>query len=288
MAIVPSNTYIEATAGTSFNISRLYNNDSLRSLLTNFRSTVAPTSVNIIAEGVAIGPQDGTLHWNASNKALYVEDSEQVKSSPIGGNFTRAGIGHRLEEGISSLAINASTYEIGELVATVSSNALLSSNARLYLATGNTRTMADFIDVGIPPGMELSTDSNLISTGQSLTASILVATSNVSIGKNNPSEALDIVGSIVASGDISSASDIRLKSNIHTIDNALSKVSSMRGVYFIKNGLESTGVIAQEIENILPEVVSEAEYKSVAYGNIVGVLIEAIKELQVEIQKLKN
>jgi hypothetical protein len=55
----------------------------------------------------------------------------------------------------------------------------------------------------------------------------------------------------------------------------------MRGVYFIpRTAKRGTGVIAQEIENILPEVVKDGEYKSVAYGNIVGVLIEAIKELK--------
>ena len=47
-------------------------------------------------------------------------------------------------------------------------------------------------------------------------------------------------------------------------------------------------VIAQEIENILPEVVKDGEYKSVAYGNMVGILIEAIKELKAEVEKLKE
>ena len=47
-------------------------------------------------------------------------------------------------------------------------------------------------------------------------------------------------------------------------------------------------VIAQEVENILPEVVKDGEYKSVAYGNMVGILIEAIKELKAEVEKLKG
>ena len=66
----------------------------------------------------------------------------------------------------------------------------------------------------------------------------------------------------------------------------------MRGVLFNKIGEEkqSTRVIAQEIEKILPQVVSEDEngMKSVAYGNIVGVLIEAIKEQQEQIDELKR
>lgn len=95
-------------------------------------------------------------------------------------------------------------------------------------------------------------------------------------------------GSITASQNVTAYSDERLKSNIRTIDNALDKVSHMRGVYFDKDNEASTGVIAQEIEKVLPEVVFDGEYKSVAYGNIVGILIEAIKELKTEIEELKR
>jgi len=94
--------------------------------------------------------------------------------------------------------------------------------------------------------------------------------------------------SITASGDITAFSDMNLKSDIRTIPNALDKVSDMRGVYFKRDGVAGTGVIAQEVENILPEVVKDGEYKSVAYGNMVGILIEAIKELKAEVEKLKE
>ena len=95
-------------------------------------------------------------------------------------------------------------------------------------------------------------------------------------------------GAITSSGDVTAFSDMNLKSDIRTIQNALDKVSDMRGVYFTKDGEAGTGVIAQEIENILPEVVKDGEYKSVAYGNMVGILIEAIKELKAEVEKLKE
>jgi len=94
--------------------------------------------------------------------------------------------------------------------------------------------------------------------------------------------------SITAGGDVTAFSDMNLKSDIRTIPNALDKVSDMRGVYFIRDGEAGTGVIAQEVENILPEVVKDGEYKSVAYGNMVGILIEAIKELKAEVEKLKE
>ena len=95
--------------------------------------------------------------------------------------------------------------------------------------------------------------------------------------------------SVTAGGDVTAFSDMRIKHVIETIEGALANVSDMRGVYFKRNNGEAgTGVIAQEIENILPEVVKDGEYKSVAYGNMVGILIEAIKELKAEVEKLKE
>ena len=62
----------------------------------------------------------------------------------------------------------------------------------------------------------------------------------------------------------------------------------MRGVSYTKQAEKGIGVIAQEVEKIIPEVVHDGEYKSVAYGNMVGVLIEAIKEQQKQIDELKK
>ena len=92
----------------------------------------------------------------------------------------------------------------------------------------------------------------------------------------------------VQGAEVTATSDERLKSDIQTIDNALDKVMNMRGVSYIKQAEKGVGVIAQEIEKVLPEVVTDGEYKSVAYGNIVGVLIEAIKEQQKQIDELKK
>jgi hypothetical protein len=101
-------------------------------------------------------------------------------------------------------------------------------------------------------------------------------------------------GSFTATGDIEANSDETLKENIETINDALLKVDELRGVYFdmkANPGKRKTGVIAQEVERVLPEVVStdpEDGIKSVAYGNVVGLLIEAIKELKEEVDQLKG
>ena len=92
----------------------------------------------------------------------------------------------------------------------------------------------------------------------------------------------------ISAGEVTATSDERLKSDIETIDDALYKVMNMRGVSYTKQAEKGIGVIAQEVEKVLPEVVTDGEYKSVAYGNIVGVLIEAIKDLKKELDELKQ
>ena len=106
---------------------------------------------------------------------------------------------------------------------------------------------------------------------------------------------MSAAGAATFNNDVTAFSDERLKRDIETIPNALDKVCQMRGVTFERiddEGHRSMGVIAQEIEKIIPEVVredsSEEKIKSVAYGNMVGVLIEAIKELKSEVEQLKN
>jgi len=99
---------------------------------------------------------------------------------------------------------------------------------------------------------------------------------------------------LTATGDVTAFSDEKLKENITVIPNALEKISQIRGVTYTRNDLEDkekvySGVIAQEVEKVLPEVVSaEGDTKTVAYGNMVGLLIEAVKEQQAQINELKK
>jgi hypothetical protein len=117
---------------------------------------------------------------------------------------------------------------------------------------------------------------------------------NVGIGTTTPTYKLHVSGDIYASGNVTAGSDERMKTNINTIQNALSTVNNLRGVsYFLADKqIKNIGVIAQEVEKVLPEVVltdnSPQQLKSVAYGNIVGLLIEAIKELSRKIEFLEN
>ena len=99
-------------------------------------------------------------------------------------------------------------------------------------------------------------------------------------------------GSIIASDDITAFSDSRLKENVMPIENALEKCAELTGVTFdkINTGIRGTGLIAQDLQKVLPEAVHEQEdgMLSVAYGNTIGLLVNAINELQAEVAKLKQ
>jgi len=94
----------------------------------------------------------------------------------------------------------------------------------------------------------------------------------------------------VEAADFNSTSDETLKTNIKKINNSLETVNSLRGVSFDwkTNGKSSYGVIAQELEVVLPDLVNNGQNKSVNYNGLIGFLIEAVKELSAEIEELKK
>ena len=106
-----------------------------------------------------------------------------------------------------------------------------------------------------------------------------------------------LTGAILSSNNITAYSDIRVKDNIEVIPNALDKIKQLSGYTFTRTDVEDkeqkyTGVIAQEVLKVLPEAVqlgaTEEDTMSVAYGNMVGLLIESIKELKAEVDDLKT
>jgi len=110
---------------------------------------------------------------------------------------------------------------------------------------------------------------------------------NVGIGTTSPQYKLDVAGNI-RGHNVSIPSDQRHKQNIYPLDNALTKLQGLRGVSFewknsqAQEAETQIGLIAQEVEAVLPELVSTDDegYKSIAYGQLTAVLIEAVKEQQ--------
>ena len=115
----------------------------------------------------------------------------------------------------------------------------------------------------------------------------------LSVGTTTDSDSTVGAGSILAAGNITAYSDARIKTNIVKITDALDKVEQLNGYTFDRTDTETTrqtGVIAQEVLKVLPEAVlgSEDTTYSVAYGNMMGLMIEAIKELNAKVTDLQN
>jgi hypothetical protein len=117
---------------------------------------------------------------------------------------------------------------------------------------------------------------------------------NIYFTTGNDSVGMQLIGNnLTVTGTITESSSVRYKENIETLKYGLDKVVQLRGVSYTKKdtGAKEIGLIAEEVESILPDVIlrnQEGEPDSVSYGRITAVLIEAIKELKMEIEELKR
>jgi hypothetical protein len=226
---------------------------------------------------------------------LKSEEDEIIDGETIGKILFTAGDTDGGDGAITSASIEAeadatfsSTVNSTDLVFQLGSDGAVAEKMRLAHEGVLTVTGA-ITSGGIVSGTGFTAGSAV------LTEAELETLDGITAGTASASKALVVDGSknIVSIGTLSASevtatSDERLKSDIKTIDNALDKVMKLRGVSFTKQAERGIGVIAQEVEKIIPEVVHDGDYKSVAYGNMVGVLIEAIKELKTEIDTHKQ
>ena len=157
----------------------------------------------------------------------------------------------------------------------------------------NVGVITSLINVSFAPGSAVSPSMYFVGDSQTGFFSpgagqFTVVSTGSSILNINPG-GVRITG-VATAQDFDALSDINYKENITTVNNALLKVDQMRGVKFDwkESGLPSYGVIAQELQEVLPELVHGNDPKTVNYNGIIGVLIEAIKELKAEIEELKN
>jgi len=131
--------------------------------------------------------------------------------------------------------------------------------------------------------LQLSAGTGYVSTGDHLGVN----------GYASGTYALKVNGKIYATDDVIAFSDISSKTNFEPIENPLEKIDSISGYTYNKKGDESrryTGMVAQEVEGVLPEAVytNTDGTKGLAYQNTIGLLVEAIKELKTELNTLKQ
>ena len=155
--------------------------------------------------------------------------------------------------------------------------------------TGNAATVSNGVyNNGGTYGINISGTAAAATTATTATN---VSGGSVSATSGAFSSGLSVTGDITASGNVTAYSDAKIKKNVVTINDALNKVKAMRGVLYtnINTEVDGIGVIAQEMLEICPQVVQDNNgMLSVAYGNLVGVLIEAIKELSGKVAALES
>lgn len=212
--------------------------------------------------------------------ASSANTASKVVARDASGNFSASTI-------TAALSGNASTATKLATARTISLSGDATGSATFDGSANATITVAVANDSHTHDGRyytETEADSRFVNaTGDTMTGSLTIGTI---VGLTGT---LDVTGNITATGEVTAYSDRRFKHNISTVENALDKVVALRGVNYKKDDRYSMGVIAQEVEEVIPEVVyTDADgMKSVAYGNIVGVLIEAIKEQQQQITALQ-
>jgi len=176
------------------------------------------------------------------------------------------------------------------------------------LTGGGTIAASRTIDIGAGTGIDVAADAISVDVSDFMTNGannrVLTATGtdamNAESGLTYDGSNLDVTGGVRATGDVVAyySSDKRLKDNIIRIENPLEKVSKIGGYTYDWNDKQNTyevgskdfGVIAQEIQEVLPELVTERDngYLAVKYEKIVPLLIESIKELKQEIDDIKQ
>ena len=183
---------------------------------------------------------------------------------------------------VTSIGVNGGNYTTGAInfQASGASSISKSGNTVTISSTDTNTTYSALSQFSNDVGYVTSSGVTSVATGNGLTGGTITSTGTVSMSGSYS-------GTFTAT-EVCATSDERLKDNIETLDG--NKVFDMRGVSFTMDEKESSGMIAQELEKIAPELVHEGDdgYKSVAYGNTVGYLIEAIKLLKAEIEELKD
>jgi hypothetical protein len=237
--------------------------------ITTSNLTVNLTSRLLGNVGIGITNPSSNLHvFGTANIAGNI-----VGTANIAGNFNV----------VSSSAVPLISVIPSNGSATFAASAYF--NSRVEMNSGGAGVVINEAGADSDFRVEGDTDTNLIFVDG--------GTDRVGIGTGSPSYKLHVVGDIYATGDVTAFSDARHKENIQNISDALSKVLAINGVTFTRKDTEKqrhTGLIAQEVLKVLPEAVhgSEETSYSVAYGNLVGLLVEAIKELNKKVEELSK
>ena len=257
-------------------------------------NTYTPLTTNDATSSISIGTsaEDATIHLTTKPTVMYptmileqlgpcnlVQMINNTKRVLTVNNQGAVGIGSSAPRG--PLDIHASNIASALFVT--------QSNTVGNIATFGNATAAKIVfdgrgNVGINT---VSPQASLHIVGQQMFDGWSTFTSNVNMQAN-----LVVSGNTITHGDAVTDSDSRLKTDLVRIENALEKVHKLTGYTFLRinDNKRSTGLVAQDVLEVLPEAVDRVSsyHYGVAYGNMMGLIVEAIKELTIEVNKLKE
>ena len=317
---IGSGETVTFNGGGSTNIGRSGNSLTFTSTntVTNVGVSGDLSSGNITLVGgtnITVSKSGGTITFaaNDNNTITSVGTSGNLSS----GNITLVGTGATTvsksggtitinstdsndnDNTITNIGANGGSFTNGNITFNSGTNTTVSKSANSVTISSVNTTYSNLNQFTNGPGYVTSSGVTSVATGNGISGGTITSSGTLTVAAGNglsqSSTGLlmsgSYTGTFTASADVVAFSDKKLKDNVKTLDG--SKVFDMRGVSFNRNdqdGKLSSGVIAQELEMIAPELIHEAEdgTKGVAYGNTVGYLIEAIKLLKAEIEELKS
>ena len=306
---VSANPINQSTDETGYNA--LDSINSIRISGTNYRILSLETLMDELGGSRLVGGTDVTLDYDDANGTLTINSSGGGGSSATlitatnaqSNSHTTASLisGQRLNDAVSeervfdhvknilidgtgvSLTDNDSTNRI-----TVTNTSTVDSGSAIRLDDGTS-------DSGGRIVFGNSSDAKLFYRGAGNTLDIELETPAAAFRITDNGTARFTFtksnGNLTATGEITTYSDERLKTNIQTITNASTIISQLRGVSYDRTDIESSsiGVVAQELQAVLPDLISESDgYLSVSYGNMAGLFIEALKEYKLRIEYLED
>ena len=221
-------------------------------------------------DNVLIGKKAGFCQ-NAANHNTFVGRCAGYDANSGGGNAALGADALKQVEGNFNIGLG---FAAGDDITSGGRNIAIGCNVQVPSATGQNQ-----LAIGVGATSWINGDSNF----------------DVGIGTATPTSRLHVVGDFLLTGiataiDFDSTSDIRYKKNIQAIEDPISKVVRIEGVSFNwkEDDRAALGVIADQVETVLPELVRGTDPKTVNYNGLIGLLIEAVKEQQIQIDKLNE
>jgi hypothetical protein len=247
-------------------------------------SQITYASISSIPAGIVSGSSQITYASISSIPGGIVSGSSQtIANLPVG---TISGSSQVVGSSITTntITVGSTAIALGGTATTIAGLTSVTSTGFTGALTGNASTA--------------TTAGTVTTAAQSAITSVGTLTS-LTVSGATATGALTVTGAVTATGDITAffTSDKRHKNNIQTIPNALEKVSKLNGVTWewnddvneVTKSTPKTGLIAQEVQEVLPEVVKTRDdgFLALDYSKMMGLMVEAIKEQQQQIEKLR-